>query len=87
MLDFEHRHRCEGCQLVWEHDPGTGIGNVPAKQYRPASRGLSHCCPGCGSSVLHIYEGPQRINVSHYAAWTRPLGVMKHGQAVGAGVR
>jgi len=26
MLDFGHRHRCEDCQLVWEHDPGTGVG-------------------------------------------------------------
>ena len=86
MLDFEHKHRCAECRLVWEHDPGTGVGLAQPKRYRPPSRGLSHFCPGCGGVELQIYEGPEAVNVSHYAAWTRPQPGVGHGQTVGARV-
>jgi hypothetical protein len=55
MLDFEHRHRCEGCQLVWEHDPGTGVGNGNNRHHNGG--GLT--APHCGSAVRsrHKTEG------------------------------
>lgn len=78
-IDFEHRHYCASCDLVWEHDPGNAAG-------RPASRFLSHTCPGCGSPEVLIYEGPKPVNVSHYSSRVRIALEARRGQTVGAGI-
>jgi hypothetical protein len=97
MPDFPHKHICEPCGLVWEHDPGTGLGSMRAEDYRPPSRGVSHTCPGCGEPRVVIYFGGKPVNVSHIfadisiqvrrnaAAWGEEFE--RSGQTVGHGVR
>lgn len=68
MPDFPHKHICRPCDLIWEHDPGTGLGSIRAENYRPPSRGLSHTCPGCGAVETYVYFGERLANVSHFVA-------------------
>lgn len=87
MVDFEHKHRCEPCDLVWEHDPGSGLG-VKRGKYRPPSAALSHFCPGCSEPEFRMYFGELPVNVSHLPQlpWAYQRGEVPHGQAVGVGV-
>lgn len=43
----EHRHRCDVCGLVWEHD-----GNAGGLDW-------AHRCPECGIEQYNRYHGNQ----------------------------